>query len=113
MSAYFRRLVLSLLVLALAGLAVSSPARAQDGVPALTVNWSDVQDLGSKGYSVVLHFNNLGTGDAENIYITAVTMNGQSPTNLPLPYLVGSVDYGFDSMLTLIFPSTAGAPGSS
>jgi predicted extracellular nuclease len=82
--------------------AVASPAQL-----ATTATLSKV----AGGYQAIVTIHNSGTGTAQNVQLTAAVLGSANGT--PLPQSLGDIAGGASAVVTLTFPSTAGASGAT
>lgn len=63
------------------------------------------------GYQMTVRVTNSGTDTAQSVALTSATLG--SATGTPLPLNLGDIQPGASAVMTLNFPSSAGAPGTT
>ena len=72
---------------------------------------STLSKLSGGGYQAVLTVSNSGTGTAMNVQLTGVTLG--SASGAPVPQTLGNIGPNGSASVTVTFPASAGASGSS
>jgi predicted extracellular nuclease len=67
--------------------------------------------LGDGSYQVTITAKNTGTGTAQAVTLTGATLGSASGS--PIPVLLGDIQPGASATATVVFPSSAGAPGTA
>jgi hypothetical protein len=67
--------------------------------------------LGDGRYQATVTVKNNGTGTAQNVTLTGAILGSASGS--PLPAALGDVQPGASASTTIVFPASAGAPGTA
>jgi hypothetical protein len=94
--------------IALCNLVVDTPV-TQGTVQLLTT--ATLNLLGDGTYQATVIVKNNGTGTAQDVQLTGATLG--SAAGSPLPAMLGTIQPGDSVVATILFPSSAGAPGAA
>jgi hypothetical protein len=94
--------------IALCNLVVDTPV-TQGTVQLLTS--ATLNLLGDGSYQATVIVKNNGTGTAQDVQLTGATLG--SAAGSPLPAMLGTIQPGDSIVATILFPSSAGAPGAA
>jgi hypothetical protein len=72
---------------------------------------AQLSSLGDGSYQAVIVVKNTGTGTAKAVTLTGATLGSASGS--PLPVSLGDIQPGASATATVIFPASAGSPGSA